>query len=268
MLVCMYRVFESLDELVQTVEEAYGFPMTPNCMVPRRDVLVLLDELREALPHELDDAQDVLDQRDQIVADADAQAAASLADAEAEAQRIIDEANERARATVEDAELRAHNMVTSAQDDADRVRDDADREYRQVTDRAASEADRLIASGNEAYERSVQEGLTEQARLVSESVVVREAEEEARRLVEQAHADSNRLRTECDVYVDGKLSEFENSLTTTLRSVSRDRAAIRKGAGAVGAGHDGGGSRYSRDYDSDRDYNTDRGYDADRNYDA
>lgn len=46
----MYRVFETLDELVQTVEEAYGVPMTANCMVPRRDVLVLLDELRNAFP--------------------------------------------------------------------------------------------------------------------------------------------------------------------------------------------------------------------------
>ena len=28
----MYRVFEALDELVQTLEQAYGVPMTSNCM--------------------------------------------------------------------------------------------------------------------------------------------------------------------------------------------------------------------------------------------
>ena len=64
----MYRVFESLDALVTVVEEARGVPMTSNCVVPRGDVLELLDDIREALPGELDDAQDVLDRRDEIVA--------------------------------------------------------------------------------------------------------------------------------------------------------------------------------------------------------
>lgn len=250
----MYRVFETLDELVQTVEEAYGVPMTANCMVPRRDVLVLLDELRNAFPSELDDAQDVLDQRDMIVSDAEATAAESIAAAEEEARRIMDEAEDRSRRMVEDAENRAHATVAEAQNDADRRREDADREYHQVTERAASEADRLVASGNAAYDRSVQDGLAEQQRLVSESTVVHEANEEARRVVESAYADSKRLRGECDVYVDNKLAEFESALSETLRMVGRDRSALRKGAGASGAG----GDRDDRgDLGSDRQY--DRG---------
>lgn len=245
----MYRVFETLDELVQTVEEAYGVPMTANCMVPRRDVLVLLDELRNAFPAELDDAQDVLDQRDMIVSDAEATAAESIAAAEEEARRIMDEAEDRSRRMVEDAENRAHATVAEAQNDADRRREDADREYHQVTERAASEADRLVASGNAAYDRSVQDGLAEQQRLVSESTVVHEANEEARRVVESAYADSKRLRGECDVYVDNKLAEFESALSETLRSVGRDRSALRKGAGASGAGGDRSDLGSDRQYD-------------------
>lgn len=253
----MYRVFETLDELVQTVEEAYGVPMTANCMVPRRDVLVLLDELRNAFPAELDDAQDVLDQRDMIVSDAEATAAESIAAAEEEARRIMDEAEDRSRRMVEDAENRAHATVAEAQNDADRRREDADREYHQVTERAASEADRLVASGNAAYDRSVQDGLAEQQRLVSESTVVHEANEEARRVVESAYADSKRLRGECDVYVDNKLAEFESALSETLRSVGRDRSALRKGAGASGAGGDRDDRGDRGDLGSDRQY--DRG---------
>ncbi|MDO4611168.1 DivIVA domain-containing protein [Corynebacterium sp.] len=237
----MFRVFEALDELVQTVEEAYGVPMTANCMVPRRDVLVLLDELRDALPQELDDAQDVLDQRDSIIAEAEATARRTVADADEEATRLVDDAAQRADGMVRDAEDRAHATVAKAQEDADRRRDDADREYAEVTERAAAEADRLLRSGNEAYDRSVREGLEEQARLVSESEVMREATEQSRRLVENAHADSNRLRGECDVYVDNKLAEFEDALSSTLRTVSKDRAALRRGAGAAGTG-----SRYNR----------------------
>jgi len=62
----VYRVFESLDALVTVVEEARGVPMTSNCVVPRGDVLELLDDIREALPGELDDAQDVLDRREEL----------------------------------------------------------------------------------------------------------------------------------------------------------------------------------------------------------
>ena len=250
----MYRVFECLDELVQTVEEAYGVPMTANCMVPRRDVLVLLDELRNAFPEELDDAQDVLDQRDVIIGDAEASAAESIAAAEEEARRIMDEAEDRARRMVEDAENRAHATVAEAQEEAARRREDADREYHQITERAAAEAERLVASGNAAYDRSVQDGLAEQERLVSESTVVREANDEARRIIDAAHADSNRLRGECDVYVDDKLAEFEASLSETLRSVGRDRAALRKGAGASGAMGDREGRDGRDDYGSDRQY--------------
>ena len=248
----MYRVFETLDELVQTVEEAYGVPMTANCMVPRRDVLVLLDELRNAFPAELDDAQDVLDQRDVIISDAEASAAESIAAAEEEARRIMDEAEDRSRRMVEDAENRAHATVAEAQEEASRRREDADREYRQVTERAAAEAERQVASGNAAYDRSVQDGLAEQERLVSESTVVREANDQARRIIDAAHADSNRLRGECDVYVDDKLAEFEASLSSTLRTIGRDRAALRKGAGASGyPGDDDRGDR-GQDHGGDR----------------
>ena len=68
----MYRVFESLDELVQHLEGAHGFPMTSNCVVPRHEMLALLDDLRNALPVEIDDAQDVLDKQDEILHGAEA----------------------------------------------------------------------------------------------------------------------------------------------------------------------------------------------------
>ena len=63
----MYRVFEALDELSAIVEEARGVPMTAGCVVPRGDVLELLDDIKDAIPGELDDAQDVLDARDGLL---------------------------------------------------------------------------------------------------------------------------------------------------------------------------------------------------------
>lgn len=230
----MYKTFQGMDDLQQMVEQAYGVPMTANCMVPRREVLDILDEMRNAIPIELDDAQDVLDHRDNIIADSQEQANNLVADAEDEQDRILREAQARANDLVQDAEDRAASTVAHAEAEADRLVSDARREYEQATERAAAEADRLINSGNESYQRSVDEGIAEQQRLISESEVVRNAEAEAQRIIESAHADSDRLRTECDRYVDSTLAEFESSLTDTLRVVNRDRAALRKGAGAAG----------------------------------
>lgn len=232
----MFRVFESLDELVQILEEAHGVPLSANCMVPRQRVLELLDELRDAFPAELDDAQDVLDQRDEIINDAEARANNTISTADEEAHRIVDEAEARANHTVEDANAHAAGTVAAAEDDARRLREDAQHEYDSIVDRASAESDRLIHAGNESYERSVAEGREEQARLVAESTVVREANDEANRLLSDAHADSSRLREECDRYVDSKLAEFEQTLQETLRNVGRNRSVLRSGAGAVGGG--------------------------------
>ena len=230
----MYKTFQGMDDLQQMVEQAYGVPMTSNCMVPRREVLDILDEMRNAIPIELDDAQDVLDHRDDIIREAQDQADQAITDAEAERDDILRDAQERADEMLRDAEDRANATVAQAEDEADRLVTDARREYDQTTSRAADEADRLIAEGNASYQRSVDEGIAEQQRLVADSEVVRSAEAEAKRIVESAHADSDRLRTECDRYVDSTLATFEESLSNTLRTVGRDRAALRKGAGAAG----------------------------------
>lgn len=232
----MYRVFEALDELVQTVEQAYGVPMTSNCMVPRNDMLALLDDLRNALPIEIDDAQDVLDKQEQILRGAEDRAREMVTDAEAQASGIVGQAQDQSDAMLADAQQRATGMVAKAEDDADHIVGSARREADETVGRAQSEADRLIADGNESYRRSVDEGMAEQQRLVADSEVVRRANEEAHRIVDSAHADSNRLRSECDDFVDSKLGEFEETLTGVLRTVGRDRQALRRGAGVAGAG--------------------------------
>jgi hypothetical protein len=43
--------------------------------------------------------------------------------------------------------------------------------------------------------------------------------------------EADRLRGECDIYVDSKLAEFEEHLNTTLRSVNRGRHQLRTAAG-------------------------------------
>src|SRR4029078_2899617 len=110
----MYRVFEALDELVTIVEEARGLPMTASCIVPRGDVLELLDDVRDALPGEVDDAQDVLDHRDQMIGYANQQPTPTVGDANAEAHGLVNAARAEAEATVAGARAEADRLVQEA----------------------------------------------------------------------------------------------------------------------------------------------------------
>src|SRR5262249_61719081 len=103
----VYRVFEALDELGAIVEEARGVPMTAGCVVPRGDVLELIDDIKDAIPGELDDAQDVLDARDSMLHDAKAHAESMVSSATTESDSVLNHARGEAHRRRPDARARA-----------------------------------------------------------------------------------------------------------------------------------------------------------------
>ncbi|HLS33180.1 MAG TPA: DivIVA domain-containing protein, partial [Brevibacterium sp.] len=219
----MYRVFQALDELNAMIEDARSLPMTANCVVPRHESLLLLDDIRDSFPGELDDAQDVLDQRDRVLAEADAAARETVAAADEEADRTLREARADADSMLADAKARADRMVAEATAHADELVGDAraetaellersHREAESTTTRARAEADRLVEQANIIYDRTITEARQEQQRMLSESEVVRIADEEAARVRDAAHAESDRRREECDAYIDDKMARFEEFL--------------------------------------------------------
>ena len=233
----MYRVFQALDELNAMIEDARSLPMTANCVVPRHESLLLLDDIRDSFPGELDDAQDVLDQRDRVLAEADAAARDTVAAADAEAERTLREAREDADAMLADAKARADRMVSEATTHADELvaeaRADASemlersrRDAESTTVRARAEAERLTEQANILYDRTITEARQEQQRMLSESEVVRIADEEAARVRDAAHAESDRRREECDAYIDDKMAHFEEFLGSTIRTVVRGREEL------------------------------------------
>lgn len=254
----MYRVFQALDELNAMIEDARSLPMTANCVVPRHESLLLLDDIRDSFPGELDDAQDVLDQRDRVLAEADATARETVTAADAEADRTLREAREDADAMLADAKARADRMVAEATTHADGLVGDARaeasellersrRDAESTTARARAEAERLTEQANILYDRTITEARQEQQRMLSESEVVRIADEEAARVRDAAHAESDRRREECDAYIDEKMARFEEFLGSTIRTVSRGREELH-GVSPSGR-RDTAGRRAGRDGD-------------------
>ncbi|AZA13911.1 DivIVA domain-containing protein [Corynebacterium choanae] len=263
----MYKVFENLDIIINNIQDSPRL-FGSKAMLNREDTLALLDELRSALPAELDHAQDVLDQQEAILEGAQAEANRLVDDATAQADAMIAEAQQDADAERERAETDASTLLSNAHDQADHVRRDADHSAQETLARADAEAQRIAQKADTYYERTVEDARLEQQRMLSESEIVRLANEEARSIVEAAHVKSSELRRACDEFVEEKLANFESTLTETLRIVSRDRSVLRQSTSAAGPQYlrsdDTGNSQdnsYRADYSprrSERDYGDNR----------
>lgn len=109
------RTDELLTELIELVETARALPMSASCMLPREQVLDLLDELREVQPPEMDEARTVIATRDRILKESYEAAAATKQQAVAEADAVLADAQHRAEQRLADADEQAAATVHAAQ---------------------------------------------------------------------------------------------------------------------------------------------------------
>jgi vacuolar-type H+-ATPase subunit H len=132
-------VHDKLDELSALVEGARAMPMSASCVVNRGQVLDLLDEVRAMLPHALAQADDVLADREDIVAAAREEAATVLAKAEAEAHALVGE----------------HEIYRAAVAEADAVRADADSEAARMRRETDDYVDAKLANFEVALHKTI-----------------------------------------------------------------------------------------------------------------
>jgi len=220
----MYRIYDTLDEIVTLIEQARGVPMSTSAMVPRDHVLDLLDELRDRLPEEVTQAKAVLDQRGDLLdaaqLESDRVALRSSQEAEATAKRVRAEA-EHVRAL---AQQRQEELLAAGQRDYDRLVSEGTRVRAELIAQAQQEHDELVAQGR-----------SERERLISESDVYRSAVARSDELGAATAAEAQAMRLEVDGYVDAKLAEFEATLSHLLRSVEHGRANVAsRGHGGPG----------------------------------
>ena len=82
-------VDQRLDELAQIVEQAKAVPLSASCMVNRAQVLDLIDDIRDALPRSLSAADDLLAEREAVVAEGRREADLLIAQAREEQIRML-----------------------------------------------------------------------------------------------------------------------------------------------------------------------------------
>ncbi|HEV7187891.1 MAG TPA: hypothetical protein VGN28_08340 [Blastococcus sp.] len=213
----VYRLYETVDELTTVIENARSVPMSGSCMVPRDHLLDLLDDLREALPEDVQAAGAIVEQRTEI-----------LQQAQAEAERLTG----RTRSETEQLLAAAHRQRDDLLGTARRQRDElllrAQAEAEQLLEDAEAEADRLIAEGRAHRDALIAEAVAEHERLITETEVYQGAVSRADELGAQTATDVARMRAEVDQYVDSRLADFGTTLERMLHSVETARSNLRE----------------------------------------
>lgn len=114
-------ILHLVDRLEEVFNDGRPIPLTRKLAVDEDRVLELIDQMRVSIPEEVKKAQQILNQRDKI-----------LAQAQEEAQRTVQLAQEKAaqlvekELIVEQAKQRAQEIIKQAELDAESIRADAD----------------------------------------------------------------------------------------------------------------------------------------------
>jgi hypothetical protein len=114
-------ILQLIDRLEELFNQSKTIPLTRNVMVDEDRMLDIIDQMRIAIPEEVKKAQQLLGQRDRV-----------LAQAQEEANRTIEIARQKAEQLVAkdmivvDAQRRADQILAQARAEADNVRGGAD----------------------------------------------------------------------------------------------------------------------------------------------
>ena len=120
------------DELFNLISEANRLPLTEKIIIDEQDLSAIIDELRDAIPKEVQNAGKVLEDQKNIVENAQAEASAIVEKANTGAEHIITAAKEEAERIlrqediVKQAEALSRDIKNNALRYADQVKRDAD----------------------------------------------------------------------------------------------------------------------------------------------
>ena len=107
-------LYDLIDRLEVSVDQARSVPFSDNCIVDREEMLILIGMIREHLPNEIRQAKLLLDQNRHIIAEARKEAESIMREAEMRMTAMIDEHEITRKAKLERDQI-VENANTSAQ---------------------------------------------------------------------------------------------------------------------------------------------------------
>ncbi|MFI5684933.1 ATP synthase F0 subunit B [Streptomyces sp. NPDC051636] len=229
-------VQKKLDEIVSAVSSARSMPMSASCVVNRAELLAMLEEVRQALPGSLAQAQELIGDREQMVEQA-----------RLEAERIIESAHAERGSLISGTEV-----ARRSQAEADRILAEARKEAEEIRAEADDYVDSKLANFEVVLTKTLGSVGRGREKLLGTGPGLDENGYEDEDAPERSH-DPETLRRDADSYVDAKLGAFEAVLAKTLEAVGRGRQKLhgRIATDDLGALAD---DSTTRQHSSDADY--------------
>lgn len=132
-------ILHLVDRLEELFNDSRTIPFTHNVVVDEDRMLELIDQMRIAIPDEVKKSQQLLNQRDRIIAQAQEEAARTVALAREKAEDMIQRDQ-----IVSGARHRAEQILAQARADAEATRRDADDYVMEVLKHLDADLERLL----------------------------------------------------------------------------------------------------------------------------
>lgn len=129
-----------LDEIENLVVDAKRMPLTNSIFISESDLVRLLDNLRQELPNELANAQEIMDSRDELLNEARVQGEEIISRAKETAEqmtdesKIVHESQEKAQLIMEQTKAQAKELYENSYQQARQLRLNANNYANQVFD--------------------------------------------------------------------------------------------------------------------------------------
>jgi cell division septum initiation protein DivIVA len=131
-------ILQLIDRLEELFNESKAVPFTHNVVVDEDRMLELIDQMRIAIPDEVKKAQQLIAQRDRVMAQAQEEANRTLALAREKADQLVQKDS-----IMADAQRRADQVKAQALAEADNIRAEADHYVLDSLTKLQAELDKL-----------------------------------------------------------------------------------------------------------------------------
>jgi len=156
-------ILQLIDRLEELFNESKNIPLTRNVMVDEDRMLDIIDQMRIAIPEEVKKAQQLLGQRDRVLAQAQEEANRTLEIARQKADQLVTKDS-----ILVEAQRRAEQITAHARAEAENTRGDADEYVIDSLEQLQAELERITNQVNNGI-NTVKD---EQARRASASAPV------------------------------------------------------------------------------------------------
>jgi cell division septum initiation protein DivIVA len=132
-------ILHLVDRLEELFNESRPIPLTHNVIIDEDKILDIIDQMRVTIPEEMKKAQQVLSQRDRILAQAQEEANRTLNLAREKSEKLVER-----DAVVQAAHVQADEIISKALSDVEKTRRDADKYVIDTLLRVEYELERML----------------------------------------------------------------------------------------------------------------------------